>query len=311
MKKLCFTLLLCGCFTFAINAQEITRYYLNNNTPTQSMDSATYYIKFNQAENGFFNFERFCMNHQLKEKGTVQNLATLIKEGEVTTFYNNGHTKDVISYSAGLPNGIQTHYFSNGKVNYKVINNSAGYGYTLKKESNIKYLFCANENDEIIMRDGNGFFKAYDDHLKITQEGNVKNTAADGLWKGFENGALMFAEFYKSGNLIKGQNYASDGNVYTYQQRNKRPEPKGGMNNFYNYIAASMQNTDLNNTKILLKFTVDVTGHLQNIEVVNSSNKIINSLAINVIKNAPKWNPALDQGKPVQAAYFMPISIQY
>lgn len=312
MKRLYTTLALCAFFIIAVNAQEVTRYYLNNNVPTQSKDSATYYIKFNASENGLLNFERFCMDNQLKEKGTVQSMLTLIREGEITTFYSNGNKKDVTSYSEGLPNGMQTHYFSNGKVNYKILNQSAGYGYSLQKESTSKYLFCANENDEITLQDGNGYFKAYDDYSKISQEGNVKNTVADGIWKGYEANKLVFTEFYKNGILIKGENYAAaEGKIYAYQQRSKRPEPKGGINNFYTHISASLQDMNFNNEKITMKFIVDVTGNIQNIEVVNSSNRKVNDFAVNALKNAPKWNPALEQGKPVERAYYMPISIKY
>ena len=311
MKKLYTTILLCACFATAINAQDITRYYLNNNVITNSTDSATYYIKYKTAENGLINFERYCMDNKLKESGTVENITTLIKEGEVTTYYASGNKKDVINYSAGLPNGVQTHYFANGNVNFKIVNNFAGYGESHKKEGATKYLFCANSDNKIILEDGNGSFITYDDNLKIIEQGEVKNTAPIGLWKGFENEKLIFAEVYKNGSLIKGENYASNGNVYAYQQRNTRPEPRGGINNFYHHIAASMQNANLNNAKLMVKFTVDVTGNLKNIEVVNSSNNNINSLAINAIKSAPKWNPALEQGKPIQVAYYMPISIQY
>lgn len=311
MKKIYFTLCVIVLFAVSVKAQEITQYYLNNNVATQSKDSATYQIKFKTNENGLVSFERYCMNGQLKEKGTVQNMTTLIKEGEITTFYENGNKKDVTFYAGGLPNGIKTHYFPSGKVNYKILVNSAGYGDNHQKDESIKYLFSMNKDGEITLVDGNGVFLVYNDDLEVTQEGIVKNTEADGAWKGFDKSNLVFSEFYQNGKLIKGESYAADGKIYNYQQRNKRPEPKGGINNFYNYVINSMQDLNLNNEKMMMKFVVDVNGSLKNIEVINSSNQKINALAVNTLKNAPKWNPALEQGKPVQVAYFMPISIKY
>lgn len=311
MKKIYFTLFAIALLTLNIKAQEVTRYYLNNNIITQSKDSATYRIKFMPNENGLVSFERYCMDGKLKEKGTFQNMITLVKEGEITTFYTNGTKKDVTFYVDGLPNGIKTHYFSTGEMNYKILINSAGYGENPQKEESIKYLFSMNKDGKTTLEDGNGRFIAYNDDLEISQEGNVKNTNADGVWKGFDAGNLVFAEMYQNGKLIKGESYATDGKIYNYQQRNKRPEPKGGMNNFYTYIINSMQDLDLNNEKMTLKFMVDVKGNLRNVEVVNSSNQKINSLAVSTLKNAPKWIPALEQGKPVQVAYYMPISIKY
>ena len=76
MKKIYFTLFAITLFA-AVQAQEVTRYYLNNNMPTQSKDSATYQVKFTPAQNGMVNFERYCMDGKLKEKGTYQNMVTL------------------------------------------------------------------------------------------------------------------------------------------------------------------------------------------------------------------------------------------
>lgn len=312
MKKIYFTLFAIALFAITVQAQEVvTRYYLNNNMPTQSKDSATYQVKFKTTENGRVNFERYCMDGQLKEKGTYQNMITLVKEGEITTFYANGNKKDVTFYAEGLPNGVKTHHFPDGKVNYKILINSAGYGDNHQKEETIKYLYSMNKDGKVTLEDGNGLFVAYNDNLEIIEEGIVKNTVADGLWKGFDKGNLAYSEFYQNGKLTKGESYASDGKVYNYQQRSKRPEPKGGINNFYAYIINAMQDLDLNDAKMTMKFVVDVNGNLKNVEVVNSSHQKINALAVNTLKNAPKWNPALEQGKPVQVAYYMPISIKY
>lgn len=312
MKKIYYTLILLISFSVGLTAQETTVYYRNNNMAVKSSDSATYYIKFKSAENGLISYNQYCMNNVLYQKGTFQNINTLIKEGEITTFYHNGATKDITNYVAGLPNGVQTHYFANGNINYKLINNSAGYGFSHQEVSSVKYLFCASPDKKIILEDGNGYFQSFNDDLSIAQEGKVKNTIADGEWKGYENNRIAFTEVYKNGQLIKGESFETDGKIYAYEQRNKRPEPKGGISNFYNYVASSFQDISGANAKVMMKFIVDANGSLKNVEVINSSasDKKINALAISAIKNAPKWNPALEQGKPVQFAYYMPINIK-
>ncbi|MEO5911533.1 MAG: energy transducer TonB [Pelobium sp.] len=312
MRKIYYTLILLIGFSIGLTAQETTVYYRNNNMVTKLADNPTYYIKFKSAENGLVSYEQYCMNNVLNQKGTVQNINTLVKEGEITTFYSTGAVKDVINYVAGLPKGMKTHYFSNGNVNYTLINSSAGYGFSHEEVSSIKYLFCATPDNKVILENGNGYFKAFNDDLSIAQEGNVKNTAADGEWKGYENNKIAFTEVYNNGQLIKGENFESDGKVYAYAQRNKRPEPKGGISNFYNYVASSFQDINGANTKLMMKFIVDANGKLNNVEVINpsSSNQKINALAISAIENAPKWTPALEQGKAVQFAYYMPISIK-
>jgi hypothetical protein len=98
------------------------------------------------------------MNHILKEKGALQKISTSIKEGEITTLYTNGNIIDKTNFIAGLSGDIQTHYFADGTVNYKIIVNSAGYGFTKQAESEVKYLFCATPDHEILI-DGNSYLK--------------------------------------------------------------------------------------------------------------------------------------------------------
>jgi protein TonB len=110
--------------------------------------------------------------------------------------------------------------------------------------------------------------------------------------------------------LIKGENFSLDGNIYQYEQINKRPEPKGGIISFYNYMASSLKSTYGIHAKVMMKFTIDPSGGLKNIEVVNSSDNSVNSFVISALKNVPEWSPALEKGKPIQFAHYMPLNIK-
>ncbi len=314
MKKL-FTILflLFSIAVYAVSGDTVI-YYKSNNSPVSTKENAKYYIVFKASENGLMHYKRYCMDDKLQEEGTVQNSYTLVKEGKITTFYENGKVKDETDYIAGLPNGIQTHYFESGKMNYKIAVTSSGYGFGNQKEK-VAYLFCADADGKTLLTDGTGQFRAYDDQLNLIQEGAVLNSKGDGVWSGYDNGKPYYKETYKNGRLIKGESYCTGGKTYTYTKTSKRPEPKGGIHNFYEYIASSIAEKAIQQSaaltgNLLVKFTVTESGELNDISVLKSANAKIDKLAVEALMNSPKWSPALAKGQAKPMAYYMPITLK-
>jgi|GEM_PF-5917388 len=318
MKKLLIFCIIYIGFQVSLMAQETTIFYQNNNIIANSKDNAKFYVVYkpNIKINNLIAYQKFSIDNALLEIGNVINMQSLAKEGEVTTYYTNGNKKDVINYKGGLPNGQKTHFFNNGDINYKIYYTAAGYGEGTAETSSTLYIYCAAPNGEIILKDGNGKFEEYGINQELLQNGLVANAFADGIWKGFENGKLLFIEVYKKGKLIKGEMYTQNGNTQFYSNRNSRPKPKGGINEFYNYVASSMQEmVQLQNnsleSKIIVKFIVESTGKLKDISIVKSSlNPLINAMAVKVLTNSPKWVPATEYGEPIDMAFFMPITMR-
>lgn len=309
------TILFMGFFLVA-NAQETTIFYQSNTVVANSKDNAKFYVVYQPYVNGLIAYQKFSIDNTLLEKGAVLSLASLAKEGKVTTYYSNGNLKDDIYYEAGLPSGEKIHYFENGIINYKIQQTAAGYGKKSAKKSSTKYQYCANYTGKILLNNGNGDFEEYNTNQELTQMGVVINHKPNGLWRGFDNNKLVFIEEYKDGDLVKGQSFSSNGVSRTYKNKNSRPEPKGGINNFYNYVANAMQELAVDDSQnmrgdIMVNFVVATSGALKDISLIKStSNTKLNSKAIEIIKNSPKWIPATQQGEAVEMAFYMPLSMR-
>lgn len=59
--------------------------------------------------------------------------------------------------------------------------------------------------------------------------------------------------------------------------------------------------------RVLLRFMVDKTGSISDITVLNSLDPYCDREAIRVIKSMPRWNPGIQDGKPVSVSYTLPI----
>ncbi len=62
---------------------------------------------------------------------------------------------------------------------------------------------------------------------------------------------------------------------------------------------------------MMLNFTVKTNGELKDIKVVKPAHDAkLNKMALEVIKNSPKWKPVTQQGEAVEMALFMPLSMR-
>ncbi len=62
---------------------------------------------------------------------------------------------------------------------------------------------------------------------------------------------------------------------------------------------------------VFVSFVVDSLGHLNNFKITRSLNEKMDSMAIAIIKNAPKnWQPGLNDEKPVSVKVVYPVKFK-
>lgn len=98
-------------------------------------------------------------------------------------------------------------------------------------------------------------------------------------------------------------------NLYT--ETEKAPTFQGGLQEFYTYIGANFKLPNVKNLegKIMMQFVVETDGSLTEIKTLKDIGHGTGDEAIRVLKNAPKWVPGEQDGKPVRVMYTLPISI--
>ncbi|GAB2688231.1 hypothetical protein GCM10027037_08350 [Mucilaginibacter koreensis] len=89
-------------------------------------------------------------------------------------------------------------------------------------------------------------------------------------------------------------------------------EPRGGMDVFFQYINRNTmcpKSAKDNNIvgKVIVAFTVEKDGSLDDIKVDKSLSFDTDAEAIRLIKISPKWIPASQNGNPVRVRFKVPI----
>jgi TonB family protein len=62
--------------------------------------------------------------------------------------------------------------------------------------------------------------------------------------------------------------------------------------------------------QVFLQFVVTSNGELENIKVLQSLDPEYDQIALEIVKNMPRWKPADENGKPIDFYYFLPVTFK-
>jgi len=101
--------------------------------------------------------------------------------------------------------------------------------------------------------------------------------------------------------------------VFTFVEQSA--EPVGGLEAFYKWVGknikypAAARRMGLEG-KVYVKFVIEPTGTISNIEVLKGFNGECDKEAARVLSIAPKWKPGKQSGRAVRQAYTLPITFK-
>lgn len=61
---------------------------------------------------------------------------------------------------------------------------------------------------------------------------------------------------------------------------------------------------------VYIRFVVDKSGAVTNVEIARGADKILNDAALNWVKKMPSWTPGKQRGKPVKVQFIVPLKFR-
>jgi len=103
-----------------------------------------------------------------------------------------------------------------------------------------------------------------------------------------------------------------DNTVYSFVAMENPPTYPGGMGKFYEFLGNNIKYPPMaaeNNIQgnVFVSFTVEKDGSLTDIKIDRKLGYGTDEEAIRVLKLAKRWNPGMQNGKPVRVKYNIPI----
>ncbi|GIZ09158.1 energy transducer TonB [Flavobacterium sp. UMI-01] len=129
--------------------------------------------------------------------------------------------------------------------------------------------------------------------------------------KGDPDAELTVAPVYGNGPKV-AQVVEEDTQIYNTAGIEVKPEFPGGMDKFYAYVGKNYRAPEEEGLKgkVYVTFVVEKDGSLTDIKVLRDIGYGTGAEAIRVLKKSPRWNPGVQNGKPVRVLYSLPITIQ-
>ena len=109
------------------------------------------------------------------------------------------------------------------------------------------------------------------------------------------------------------ENDANDPPDKIYTSVEKAPQFPGGMAKFFQYIEDGLKNekiTEADAGRVIVSFVAERDGSLTEIKIARSVGAKSDTLALKLLKNSPKWLPAMRYGRPVRVAFAVPVPIK-
>ncbi|MEN9910318.1 MAG: hypothetical protein RLZZ540_3477 [Bacteroidota bacterium] len=252
----------------------------------------------------------YYKNDTLKTTATISGKNNGSYIGEKTTYYTNGNKKNITNYIKGSPIGKTLNYYENGNLKEEG-------EYTNNYETPGKYYKLNqywDENKNHLIIDGNGIYSS-DNNVDYIETGKYKDGYKDGVFEGKNlKKHTSFIEKYENGKFISGIRTFADNTKSEYSEMEKKPLPKKGIQDFYNYIGKNFTKTKeaIQNKisgKLYLSFVIDKDGKIVEPRIVKPLGYGLEEEAIRVITNYENWIPGQQRGMNVRVLYTIPITV--
>lgn len=95
----------------------------------------------------------------------------------------------------------------------------------------------------------------------------------------------------------------------------EQPQPQGGINAFYEYVKKNLNYPAQARRmgiegKVYVQFVVDKDGKITDVTAVKGIGAGCDEEAVQVVQNAPPWNPGKQRGRPVKVRMILPITFK-
>ena len=251
---------------------------------------------------------KYYMSGKLYSVGGYVDESAELRVGPYQSLYENGMNKAKGNFKHNQRFGLWKDWYPNGQLKSMIrfespMNPMMGPSFTVDS--------YYDSLGHALVRFGDGFFK-YED-FPGWAEGRVSNGKKDGIWKGYmDNGLLAYEEYYKNGEFMEGK-FFEGGGVLEYEDLFLNALPKGGYQEFYNWVGSQMNYPKKARKqgvqgKVYVAFVVNSDGTISDVKTIKGISLECDLEAERVLKMSSNWEPGHARGRPMSQKIILPIT---
>ncbi len=299
-------------FFFNSVAQKTEAYYDFYWKPCQPTE-ARFYSTLEKTDSGWLRHDYFIGNQQLQMKALYKDKDCKIKNGYATWYFANGNISMTGRIINDKQEGVCLSFHSNG-----MIADSASFHLGRPVGARMKWHRNGYPSDSI-------------DHVNDSTDVQVSwfddgAPAAAGYWvSGKKNGKWKY--FHRNGNVAGIVVYDKDKEItQEYFNEDGSPEKnvaaantearfaKGGDEGWLKYLYKNLYwPRDLkfgsgSTATVGISFVVNEEGNVEDVMVSTPFHPEFDKIAVRIITESPKWQPAVDHNRKIKAYRLQPVT---
>jgi protein TonB len=274
-----------------LSAQVLDTMYFDKNWEQAERDDYHYYRHISIDTSGVFRFyvEDFYPDGQVQMTGTYISIRPDNKDGHFIYYYQDGKKQMECHYRNNVLHGVLQEWFPSGE-----------------KES-------YQEFERGLL---NGEYKSWREDGTPRLQVRYRQGEKHGNFRSFyPNGQKVRDDYFENGRLIEGKCFSPEGEPLEYFPYVLMPSFPGGQAALRKFIEKELKYPQEARKKgiegaVIILFTVDEEGNVQDPRVVNSDRKYFNEEALRVIRSSPAWIPGEIDGVPAPVQVSVPIEFR-
>ncbi|RDV14371.1 TonB family protein [Pontibacter diazotrophicus] len=183
--------------------------------------------------------------------------------------------------------------------------------YEWHKNGNVK-VQATYSNDRLI-----GEYKSWYESGKLHYKRKYRdNLPQDTLIAYYETGDVRRVEVYDGGKMVSGKLFDEAGGEMEFFPMEQMPEFPGGEQKMLNWLSRNIKYPkSMRKEKVqglvVLSYVVEENGSIGEVEVVKELHPAADAEAVRMLNSMPAWKPGLQEGKPIDVRYTLPINYAF
>jgi TonB family protein len=304
------SLILC----LSASAQKTELYYDYNWRPCKPAE-ARFFCTLEKTDSGWFRNDYFIGSMSLQMRALYKDSACKIQNGYCTYF----HANKVLAASGRIlhnkAEGVYVHYHSNG-----MMADSAFYHNGIPSGIYLSWHRNGYLSDSIShVNDSMDVHVSWFADGVLASAGYQLNGKPHGKWQFFHhNGKLSSLEVFDKGKPLSKEYFNEDGSPATDTSNANRETviKNGGADGWKKYLEKNLywprglQFATGNMAVVVVEFTINELGKVENEEVVVPFHPEFDKIALRTIHNSPEWIPAVAHNRKVKFRFRQPVTFQ-
>jgi TonB family protein len=302
-------------FTLALycNASGQTKetyydFFWKESTP----ENATYYSIKKKTDSGWLQTDYYIRTKKQQMSALFSDEESKIQNGHAHYFHANGLPSIIGTMIDNKQEGVCISYHSNG-----MMSDSAFFRNGKVVDKRLKWHFNGMISDSIArINDSTYVHIGWFEDGNISYAGYMVNDKHHGKWQYFHHNGQPSAWIMQSNGIVLKAEYFEEGGkpLKDTSMVNRPASFPGGQAAWTKYLQKNLHwpkglafSTSASVT-VGVRFWVDEDGQVTDAEIYNPFHEAFDKIALRIIKNSPKWSPAILHNRKVRVEKRQPIS---